>query len=166
MLRERFNISFLPPIVDTDSMSEEKESSLERQIMTLLIADDSTEFRRRLASIITCLDDIEVVGQAGNVLEAIGAIGRTKPDAVILDIHMPGGSGLDVLKVAKAATPAPVIMMLTVCSGNEYREKCFAIGADYFFEKSNDLTKMMSTLTKLARKFKARGLPGKRQQGN
>jgi len=133
--------------------------------MTLLIADDSTEFRRRLASIITCLDDIQVVGQAGDVPNAIGAIERTRPDAVILDIHMPGGSGLDVLKAAKLAIPAPVIMMLTVCSGSEYREKCFAMGADYFFEKSNDLSKMMSTLSKLARKFRAHGPKGKRQQG-
>ncbi|MGA3245636.1 MAG: response regulator transcription factor [Bacteroidota bacterium] len=133
-------------------------------MMTLLIADDSTEFRRRLASIITCLADIEVVGQAGDVADAIGEIERTKPDVVILDIHMRGGSGLDVLQAAKLAKPAPVIIMLTVSSESEYKGKCMAMGADYFFEKSNDLTKMMSTLTKLARKFKAHRPAGKRRQ--
>jgi two-component system response regulator DevR len=134
-------------------------------MMTVLIADDNNEFRRRLASIITCLDDIEVVGQASDVAGAIGEIERKKPDAVILDIHMPGGSGLDVLQAAKLAKPAPLIMMLTVCSRSEYKEKCMALGADYFFEKSNDLTKMMSTLTKLAQKLRARRPKGKRHQG-
>lgn len=132
--------------------------------MTLLIADDNNEFRRRLASIIGSLDNIEVVGQAGDVAEAIGAIERIKPDAVILDIHMPGGSGLDVLQAAKLMKPAPVIIMLTVSSASEYREKCLAMGADYFFEKSSDQTKMMSTLTKLAQRFKARRSSGKRHQ--
>lgn len=124
--------------------------------MTLLIVDDNNEFRKRLASIITCLDNIEVVGQAGNVSDAILAIDQKKPDVVILDIHMPGGSGLDVLQAAKLSKPAPAILMLTVCSANEYEERCKALGADYFFEKANDLTKMMSTLTKLARKVRAR----------
>jgi DNA-binding NarL/FixJ family response regulator len=133
-------------------------------MMTLLIVDDNNEFRRRLVSIITSLDGIEVVGQAGSVSDAIGEIERKKPDAVILDIHMPGGSGLDVLRAAKLTKPAPVILILTVSPGSEYEEKCIAMGADYFFEKSNDLTKMMSTLTKLARKVSARRPAGKRHQ--
>lgn len=133
--------------------------------MTLLIADDNNKFRRRLASIITSLDDVEVIGQAADVPHAIGEIERTKPDAVILDIHMRGGSGLDVLQAAKLATPSPVIMMLTVSPASEYKEKCIAMGVDYFFEKSNDLTKMMSTLTKLAQRFRAHGPKGKRRQG-
>jgi len=133
--------------------------------MTLLIIDDNNKFRTLLASIIGRLDNIEVVGQAGDVSDAIEEIKRTKPDAVILDIHMPGGSGFDVLQAAKSTKPAPVVLMLTVCSGKEYREKCMSLGADYFFEKSGDLTKMMSTLTRLARKLTTRAPEEKRHEG-
>ena len=125
--------------------------------MTLLIVDDNIKFRSRLASIVTELDGIQLVGQSGDVQEAIGTIEQTKPDAVILDIHMPGGSGLDVMRTAKMTKPGPVIIILTVCPASEYKDKCIAMGADYFFEKSDDLTKMMSALAKLSRKFKVHG---------
>ncbi len=120
--------------------------------MTLFIADDNTKFRRRLTSIVSAIEEIDVVGQAGNVHNAIAAIARTRPDVVILDIQMPGGSGLDVLQEVKDSKSASVVMMLTVCSAKEYKAKCIALGADYFFEKSSDLAKMLTTLGKMAHK--------------
>lgn len=122
--------------------------------MTLFIADDNEKFRQRLATILSGIAGIEVVGQAGHVQEAITAISRMKPDMIILDIHMPGGSGLDVLQAARSVKPGPVVMMLTVGPSSEYREKSLAMGANYFFEKSSDMKKMMATLTQLARRHK------------
>lgn len=122
--------------------------------MTLLIADDNERFRQRLASILNGIPGIEVVDQASHVQEAITAINRIKPDAIILDIHMPGGSGLDVLQAAQLVKPIPVVMILTVGPSSEYREKSLAMGANYFFEKSSDMKKMMATLTQLARRQK------------
>jgi DNA-binding NarL/FixJ family response regulator len=124
--------------------------------MTLFIADDNERFRQRLASILDGIPGIEVVGQAGHVQEAITAINRIMPDTIILDIHMSGGSGLDVLQAAKSVKPGPVVMMLTVGPSSEYREKSLAMGSNYFFEKSSDMKKMMTTLTQLARRQKKR----------
>ena len=121
--------------------------------MRLFIADDNSAFRERLAAILSDVDGLELVGQAADVPEAIEAIERTKPDTVILDIHMPGGSGLDVLQAAKSFTPAPLIMMLSVGPASEYKEKCLNMGADYFFEKSSDLRKMAHLLKELAKGF-------------
>jgi DNA-binding NarL/FixJ family response regulator len=117
--------------------------------MKLFIADDSVRYRQRLASILSRLDGITIIGEAGNVAEAIDSIQRTRPDALILDIQMPGGSGLDVLQAAKAIKPAPLIIMLTVAPSSEYRDKCLAMGADYFFEKASGLKKIALILARL-----------------
>ena len=122
--------------------------------MTLFIADDNEKFRQRLASIINELPGIEVVGQASDVQDSIETINRIRPDTIILDIHMPGGSGLDVLQAAKSIDPGLVVMMLTVGPSSEYREKSLAMGATYFFEKSTNMKKMMTILAKLARRKK------------
>ena len=80
--------------------------------MRLLIADDNNAFRTRLASILEDIKGIVVVGQAGDVPGTIEAIERTKPDTVILDIHMPGGNGLEVAQAVKAARRPPTVIML------------------------------------------------------
>ncbi len=120
--------------------------------MKLLIVDDNIKYRERLASIISMIKGIEVAGQAGSVPEAIDALKRIEIDAVILDILMPGGSGLDVLHACKSISPAPLVIMFTAASMSEYRDKCFVLGADYFFEKSRDVKNMISVLAQLVKK--------------
>ncbi len=110
--------------------------------MRLFIADDNIPFRTRLASIFSAMEGIKVVGEAGDVPGAIDQISRLRPDTIILDIHMPGGSGLDVLQVAKSFKPAPIVIMLTVGPRSEYETASYLSGADYFFEKSSDLKNM------------------------
>lgn len=120
--------------------------------MRLFIADDNIPFRTRLASIFSEVDGIKVVGVAGDVPKAIEEIKRLRPDTIILDIHMPGGNGLDVLQVAKSFSPAPTVIMLTVGPKSQYETASYMIGADYFFEKSSDLRNMARLLKDFARK--------------
>jgi two-component system response regulator DevR len=67
----------------------------------VFIADDSLIVREHLVTMLDELAGIEIVGQAGTVTEAISAIRILQPDVVILDIRMPGGSGIDVLENIK-----------------------------------------------------------------
>jgi DNA-binding NarL/FixJ family response regulator len=120
--------------------------------MKLLIADDNVPFRTRLASILGGIDGIEIVGETGDVPETLKAIEESDPDTVILDIHMPGGNGLDVLRVVKTAKPAPTVIMLTVGPRSEYQTESFLFGADYFFEKSSELRKMTAMLKRMAKR--------------
>jgi DNA-binding NarL/FixJ family response regulator len=120
--------------------------------MRLFIADDNVLFRTLLASVFSEMEGINVVGDAGDVPGAVEGITRLQPDAVILDIHMPGGSGLDVLRVAKSFSPSPTVIMLTVGPRSEYETASYLTGADYFFEKSSDLKKMAQVVKKIARK--------------
>ena len=120
--------------------------------MKILIADDNDQFRKRLASILGSIGGIEIIGETSDVPGTLGAIGHTRPDTVILDIHMPGGNGLDVLAVAKSSKPAPMVIMLTVGPRSEYQTESFLLGADYFFEKSSELRKMAMMLKRMAKK--------------
>jgi DNA-binding NarL/FixJ family response regulator len=120
--------------------------------MKILIADDNVEFRRKLATILVGLGGIEIIKETGNVPETLEAIQQSKPDTVILDIHMPGGNGLDVLGQVKATRPAPMVIMLTIGPRSEYQTESFLLGADYFFEKSSELRKMSVMLKRMAKK--------------
>jgi two-component system response regulator DevR len=118
--------------------------------MTLFIADTNDRVRQRLASIAASVEGIEVVGEAGDVGNAVGGIKRAKPDSVIIALPMSGGSGLDVLSAAKSMNPASVAIMLTQSPCSECQQKCLAMGADYFFEKSGEMKKIVTTLVLLA----------------
>ncbi len=121
--------------------------------MRLYIADDNVQFRKGIAELLSNAPGIEVIGASGDVRGAIRGIQKLRPDAVILDFHMSGGNGLDVLAALKRMRPSPVVMVLTVGTREELQERCLAAGAAYFFEKSSDLQKMMVLLKKLAARF-------------
>ena len=87
-----------------------------------------------------------MVRQAENVPEAVTAIRELKPDVVILDIRMPGGCGIDVLNTIDKSGRTPVVIMLTNYPYPQYRKKCFAAGADYFFDKSSEFEKVIDVL--------------------
>jgi len=79
-------------------MLENIKSSQDIKIMNLIISDDSPVVRVRLSHILGELKNVNIIGEAEDVQKSIAIIEELKPDIVILDISMPGGSGLDVLK--------------------------------------------------------------------
>jgi DNA-binding NarL/FixJ family response regulator len=89
---------------------------------------------------------VEIVGHAGNVLDAIQGIRGAKPDVVILDIRMPGGSGIDVLESLKNDKPLPIVIMLSNYSDRPYRRRCLQSGARFFFDKSAEFHKVVEVL--------------------
>jgi DNA-binding NarL/FixJ family response regulator len=116
----------------------------------VFIADDSLIVREHLVTMLDELAGIEIVGQAENVTEAIGAIQRLCPDVVILDIRMPGGSGIDVLQNIKQNEAAPIVIILTNYPYPGYRQKCLQAGADFFLDKSTEFDQ----IPKLFERFK------------
>lgn len=121
--------------------------------MKVFIADDSAAVRERLVDMISELSAIEVVAQAQDGLEATNAIMKLKPDVVILDIRMPGGSGIDVLRNIKKDRTAPVVIMLTSYPYPQYRKKCMDEGVDFFFDKSTEFNKVIEVLEELTQRF-------------
>ena len=112
--------------------------SRSNQPITVFIADDSLVVREHLVTMLDELPRIVIVGQAENVAEAINGILELRPDIVILDIRMPGGSGIDVLQTIKQDKPVPVVIVLTNYPYPAYRQKCLQAGADFFLDKSTE----------------------------
>lgn len=80
---------------------------------------------------------------------AIEGILRTRPDAVILDIHLIGGSGIEVLRKIRPREPGIVFIVLTNDPEPQYRKVCMQAGANYFLDKSNEFEKVRSVVENL-----------------
>lgn len=92
------------------------------------------------------------VGQAEDGVQAILAIQLLAPDAVILDLRLPGVSGFDVLRAIKRRQPAPLVVVLTNYPCEQYRSWCLEAGADLFFDKATEFAKVLEVLQPLARR--------------
>ena len=118
-------------------------------MLRVFIADDSDLVRERLATLISELEAVELVGQAEDAHEALEAIQRLEPDVAILDIRMPGGNGIQVLEAVKVSGSALVIIMLTAFPYPQYRKKCLEAGAEYFFDKTTEFEQVAKVLGEL-----------------
>lgn len=125
----------------------------------IFIADDSDTLRERLTTMLSEVEGAEVVGQARNAAEAVEGIRSLNPDVVILDIQMPGGSGIDVLKTIKRHARPPVVMMLTNHASGLYRKKCMEWGADFFLDKSREIERLTAIFEGLIRGQGAESAP-------
>src|SRR2546425_323425 len=112
----------------------------------VFIVEDSAIVRERLTTLLSEFEEIAIVGHTANPHEATDAIRKLKPDAVILDIRLPGGSGIDVLRTLKQEKPSPHVIMLTNYPYSQYRKKCLEAGADFFFDKSREFHKVTEVL--------------------
>lgn len=98
--------------------------------VTVLIVDDSPTMRSLIAAVLRRDPEIEVVGQAGDPLEAREAIKRLNPDVVTLDVEMPNMNGIEFLEKIMRLRPTPVIMISTLTqAGAEITIEALALGA-------------------------------------
>jgi DNA-binding NarL/FixJ family response regulator len=128
---------------------------LTKRTLGVFVVDDSAALRVRLIEMLSQVEGVMVVGQAQDVSEAIAGIGALQPDVVILDIQMPGGSGIDVLRSLKQNHPAMIAIMLTNHPYPQYQRRCAELGADFFLSKSTD----SKVLIEISERLVAGGTP-------
>lgn len=117
--------------------------------MNVFLVDDSLVIRQRLRRLLADVEEVQVVGEAGQVQEATDAILEQKPDVVLLDIHLFNGSGIDVLQSLKTDKVSPAVIVLTDYPYPQYRQKCLEAGADFFFVKSTEFDQVVPALKQL-----------------
>lgn len=115
----------------------------------VIVADDSAIVRLRTIALLNEVADIEVIGEAEDGLDALSITGELKPDVLILDIQMPGLSGLEVLRRLQKRPLPPKIIMVTNYAFPQYREKCLQAGASYFFDKSAEFDQLAEAVRRL-----------------
>ncbi len=115
--------------------------------MNLFIVEDSIPVRERLVRTLEGMGDLEIVGTAEDVSPAIEALSGTPPDALILDLQLPSGSGLQVLRAVRAKLPKMRVIVMTNFAAEPYRKAALAAGAEVFLDKSADFARVRDILT-------------------
>ncbi len=118
--------------------------------MKIVIVDDSKMLRQRIIEMLSDIPEVEIAGEAENANEAIKIIELVKPDILILDIRMPGGSGLEVLKSIQQKKLSMINILFTNYPLDQYKKKCFELGVDYFFDKSTEFEAVKKVIEDLA----------------
>jgi DNA-binding NarL/FixJ family response regulator len=140
----------------TGTISVENQSRLAAGSLAPLrvyLVEDSALLCQRIVEQLTDPGRIEVTGQAGTEGMAIRSIRESRPDAVIVDIRLREGSGVNVVRsIAQAKRPGdpPTVIVLTNYPVPEYYTECLAMGADYFFDKSTEFERVGEVLDELA----------------
>jgi DNA-binding NarL/FixJ family response regulator len=106
------------------------------QPLRILLADDHVLFRKGLAALLALRQDMEVVGEAGDGIEAIVMARETGPDLILMDVGMPTCDGLEATRQIKSEMPQVRIIMLTVCDDELNLFGAIKSGADGYLLKS------------------------------
>lgn len=114
----------------------------------IVIVDDHELFRQGVRQSLKAAE-LEVVGEGGSAEEALAVIQETAPDLVLLDVNMPGGSGLDILPRLQQELPATKVIVLTVSEDEETLFAAFKLGASGYVVKgvgSEELVSVVKTV--------------------
>ena len=124
-------------------------------MIRIVIADDHEIVRRGLVQIVADVPDMVVSGEAANAPELLDLVRRQPCDVVVLDIKMPGQSGLEALKALKAEHPRLPVLILSTHSEEEYAVRVLRAGAAGFLSKQGAPRELVAAIRKVCegRKF-------------
>ncbi len=114
--------------------------------MRVLIADDHAIVREGLRTLLATQPDIDVVGEATDGKEAEDKTGEVHPDIILMDITMPGVSGLEATRKIKQQYPEVRILVLTMHESDEYFFSMLAAGASGYFVKGGSSSELIAAL--------------------
>jgi len=115
----------------------------------VLLVDDHEVVRQGLASLLRSTDDIVVAGEAGSVRDAIEEAERTRPDVVVMDVRLAGGSGIEATREIRARRPQTQVIMLTSFADDEALFASIMAGASGYVlkqVKSGELIRAIRTV--------------------
>lgn len=117
----------------------------------VLIVDDHAVVRSGLRLLLAAEDDIEPVGEAGNAKEGIFQARALKPDVILLDVVMPGQSGLDVLPQLVHENPQAKVLVLSMQDDPRYVREAFKAGASGYVLKEAADVEVVGAIRDVAR---------------
>jgi DNA-binding NarL/FixJ family response regulator len=115
----------------------------------IFIVDDLPSMRERLRELVGDIEGVEIVGDAGTPADAVEGILRTRPDCVLLDYQLIGGTGVDVLRAVHPQSPEIAFIVLTNHATTQHRRACVAAGARFFFDKSTEFGAIRTAIAEL-----------------
>ena len=117
-----------------------------RKSKHILIVDDHPTLREGLRSLLSSQNLFDIVGEAGDGLEAIELVGKLHPDLVLMDISMPGMDGIAATREIKEKWPETKILIFSVYKTSEYLKAALEAGADGYILKDSPRTKLILSI--------------------
>lgn len=111
----------------------------------VVIVDDDAEFRASMKFMLELQDDLDWAGEAGSADEAVSVCHEVQPDAVIIDVRMPGG-GPAAVQGIRQSSPRTVVIALSGQGGLQARVGMMDAGADTYVMKGSSMLEMLNTL--------------------
>ncbi|SHL25037.1 two component transcriptional regulator, LuxR family [Streptomyces yunnanensis] len=121
------------------------------RMIRLLLAEDQSMVREALAALLSLEDDLEVVAQAARGDEVVGQARAHEVDVALLDIEMPGLSGLDAAALLRAELPDVKVVILTTFGRPGYLRRAMEAGADAFLVKDAPAARLAEAVRRVLR---------------
>jgi DNA-binding NarL/FixJ family response regulator len=115
-----------------------------------LIVDDHPVFRDGLAGLLATLPDVEIAGTAGTAEEALAAARDASPDIVLMDINLPGASGIEATQAVLAAAPATAVLVVSMVDDDDTVLAALAAGARGYVLKGASSAEITAALRTVA----------------
>ena len=120
------------------------------RVIRLIIADDHTLFREGLQALFDSVADVEVVGEADAGERAIAGVTETLPDVVLMDVKMPGISGLEATQSILRGSPSVGVIMVTMLEADDSVFAAMRAGARGYVLKGADQSEMLRAIRAVA----------------
>jgi len=120
-------------------------------VIKVVVVDDHAVVRSGLRLLLDAHEDIEVVGEAGNAKDAIFRARALKPDVMLLDVVMPGASGIDVLPELLKESPETRVLVLSMQDDPSYVREAFGAGASGYVLKEAADEEVVSAVREIAK---------------
>ena len=122
----------------------------ETEKVSIYLIDDQTMVRSAIRALLEKIEGYQVVGDNRDARNGIEEIKRLQPDVVLLDITMPGLSGLDAIVPIKRASPRTKVLMASTHEGSSFVQQSLQAGADGYVLKPITPDVLLSRLTEIA----------------
>ena len=120
-------------------------------MIRLLIIDDHEMVREGLKAMLTAEADFEIVGDAANAEQALELIEHLRPDVILLDVRLPGESGIDVCRTVTERYPETAVIILTTFTDETLVAQCIQAGARGFIVKDIERFDLKRSIRAVAR---------------
>ena len=115
----------------------------------IVIAEDHKILREGLKALVKSNENFEIVGEAGDGIEAIRAVEKHHPDLLLLDLSMPRMSGISVIKDIKSRLPETKILALTIHESEDYILESFHSGLDGYCLKDSNSSELLMAINRV-----------------
>ena len=119
-------------------------------MIRIVIADDHAIVREGLKRIVDSADDLQVVGEAADGTEVVERVREIVFDVLVLDLSMPGRSGMELIKLVKAQQPRLRILVLSMHQELQYAVRAIKSGASGYLTKESAPAQLVLALRKIA----------------